>query len=90
MVSLNVLFEQYLLLSAAPTACIRLRPAIIFVSLLTIAYNKIMKRIVDYYFSDYGYYRHLESGKCLKDEKFKTSEFDICYMGHEEEIVTEG
>ena len=45
---------------------------------------------IHFHFSDYGYYRHLESGKCLKDEKFKTSEFDICYMGHEEEIVTEG
>ena len=42
MVSLNVLSMQYLPLSAAPTAYIRLRPAIMLVSLLTFTYNKII------------------------------------------------
>ena len=41
-------------------------------------------------FSDYGYYRPVGTSNCIKDEKFKTNEFDICYMGHEEEIISEG
>ncbi len=41
--------------------------------------------------SDYGYHRPVGSEECILQSKFKEGKtFDICSLGHEEEIITEG
>ena len=40
--------------------------------------------------SDYGYRRPEGSDICSKNPEFQGAPLDVCILGHEEEVITEG